>query len=111
MGPSTALVPLDPLSPQPTAAPAHPLGRSGIDLLDILATTDAVATRGPTGAVALEVGLEHARGALLRNLPGDALAALDGVWERARKTGWCPGRLQEAPVGLATGVAIPQCRR
>ncbi len=90
VGPSTALVPLDPLSPQPTAAPAHPLGRSGIDLLDILATTDAVATRGPTGAVALEVGLEHARGALLRNLPGDALAALDGVWERARKTeeGW-----------------------
>ncbi len=58
--------------------------------MDVLTTTDLVASRQPTGAVALEVGLEQARSALLRNLPGDSLAALDGVWERARRTeeGW-----------------------
>ena len=46
--------------------------------------------RSATGTVAAEVGLEQARHALLRNLPGDALAALDGVWERARRSeeGW-----------------------
>lgn len=38
----------------------------------------------------MEMGLEQARGALLRSLPGDALAILDGVWQRARRTeeGW-----------------------
>lgn len=40
--------------------------------------------------MALEVGLEQARGSVLRNLPGDALAALDSVWQGARRTeeGW-----------------------
>lgn len=58
--------------------------------MDVLTTTDLVASRPSTGPVALEVGLEQARSALLRNLPGDSLAALDGVWERARRTeeGW-----------------------
>lgn len=58
--------------------------------MDVLTTTDLVASRPSTGPVALEVGLEQARAALLRNLPGESLAALDGVWERARRTeeGW-----------------------
>jgi hypothetical protein len=79
------------MAPQaPTSDPRSPLGRSGLDLMDVLTTTDLVASRQPTGAVALEVGLEQARSALLRNLPGESLAALDGVWERARRTeeGW-----------------------
>jgi hypothetical protein len=61
-----------------------------LDLMDLLTTTDLVASRPPTGSVALEVGLEQARAALLRNLPGESLAALDSVWERARRTeeGW-----------------------
>jgi len=74
----------------PGQPPGQPLGRSGLDLLDLLSTTDVVANRPATGAVALEVGLEQARGALVRNLPGDSLAALDGVWEAARRSeeGW-----------------------
>jgi hypothetical protein len=85
------LVRIAPTDPRPsTATPTTPLGRSGLDLADLLATNDLVATRAPTGSVALEVGLEQSRGALLRNLPGDALSALDGVWEGARRTeeGW-----------------------
>jgi hypothetical protein len=56
----------------------------------LLGTVDQIATRRPTPAVTLEIGLEQARGAILRNLGGDALAALDNVWEGARRTeeGW-----------------------
>ncbi len=38
----------------------------------------------------MEVGLEQSRGALLRNLPGEALTLLDGVWDGAQRTeeGW-----------------------
>ncbi len=87
-------------SPVTRLAPAHhgasatastqPLGRSGLDLLDVLATTDLLAHREPTGVVALEVGLEQARGSLLRNRPGDALTTLDQIWSAARATeeGW-----------------------
>ena len=71
-------------------ASAQPLGRSGLDLLDVLATTDLLAHRESTGVVALEVGLEQARASLLRNLPGDALMTLDPIWDAARGTeeGW-----------------------
>ncbi|MCC6242704.1 MAG: tetratricopeptide repeat protein, partial [Gemmatimonadaceae bacterium] len=93
--PSRALTRVAPVAPE-TATPTstshagQPLSRSGLNLLDVLTTTDAVASRPTTGTVALEVGLEQARGALLRNLPGDALTALDGVWDRAQRTeeGW-----------------------
>lgn len=91
MSPSRALVPIAPTDPRPVGAPAgSPLGRSGLDLAELLGTLDTVAPRPRTPAVALEVGLEQARGALLRNLAGDALAALDSVWEGARRTeeGW-----------------------
>lgn len=96
---SRALTRVGPVDPQaPVSAPAigpstgraGPLGRSGLDLHELLSTTDLLATREATGSVALEVGLEQARGTLLRNLPGDALAALDSVWHGARRTeeGW-----------------------
>ena len=91
VSPSRALVPIAPTDPRPVGAPAgSPLGRSGLDLAELLGTLDTIAPRPRTPAVALEVGLEQARGALLRNLAGDALAALDSVWEGARRTeeGW-----------------------
>ncbi|MEQ1691891.1 MAG: hypothetical protein ABMA00_11430 [Gemmatimonas sp.] len=91
VSPSHALTRTAPIDPrEPATTPTHPLGRSGLDLLDVLATTDVVTHRDRTGTVALEVGLEQARGSLLRNLPSDALTALDAVWEGARKTeeGW-----------------------
>ena len=67
-----------------------PLGRSGIDLLDVLDAPDVHVARESVAPVALEVGLERARGALLRGLPVDALVSLDTVWEGARRTedGW-----------------------
>ena len=86
--PVTRLAPV--CSAEPATASTQPLGRSGLDLLDVLATTDLLAHREPTGVVALEVGLEQARGALLRNRPGDALMTLDPIWDTARGTeeGW-----------------------
>ncbi len=88
--PPGALTRVAPVDPHVSNEPSQPLGRSGLDLFDLLATTDVVAGRQATGPVALEVGLEQARGALLRNLPGDSLAALDSVWQGARRTeeGW-----------------------
>ena len=79
-----------PVGPSNDALEGTPLDRSGLNLLDLLDATDVLVERTDTAPVALEVGLERARGALLRNLPGDALAALDHVWEGARRTeeGW-----------------------
>ena len=79
-----------PVGPSDDALEGTPLYRSGLNLLDLLDATDVLVERTDTAPVALEVGLERARGALLRNLPGDALAALDNVWEGARRTeeGW-----------------------
>ena len=79
-----------PVGPSDDASGGTPLDRSGLNLLDLLDATDVLVERTDTAPVALEVGLERARGALLRNLPGDALAALDHVWEGARRTeeGW-----------------------
>ncbi len=92
MAPSRALVPIAPISPRsgPGIAPQSPLQRSGIDLLNLLDTADRVATRSAVAPGELEIGLEQARSSLVRQLPGEALAALDGIWERARRTeeGW-----------------------
>lgn len=69
---------------------ANPIGRSGLDLLDVLEASDSLVLRRAPLPVALEMGLEQARGALIRQQPGDALAALDAVWEGASRTeeGW-----------------------
>ncbi len=84
------IAPITPTDPRPIGAPGSPLGRSGLDLADLLDTPDTVTSRAQTAPVALEVGLEQARGALIRNLASDALSALDSVWEGARRTeeGW-----------------------
>lgn len=82
-------IPVDPAN-DPAAGVAPALGRSGLDLLDLLATTDLIARREPTGVVETDVGLEQARGLLLRNSPGEALTALDRIWDAASGTeeGW-----------------------
>jgi hypothetical protein len=88
VGPSRALTRVAPAVEQEPAG--SPLGRSGLDLVDLFAVNDQVALRESTGSVAREVGLEQTRGLLLRNLPGEALASLDTVWEGARHSeeGW-----------------------
>ncbi len=84
----TRVAPVAPRAVSPTAG--FPLGRSGVELNGLLGTIDQVTARRPTPAITMEVGLEQARGSILRNLGGDALAALDSVWEGARRTeeGW-----------------------
>ncbi len=88
--PSTALVPVAPVETRASSATPVPLGRSGLDLLDVLNTTDLLVERRTVAPVALDVGLEMARGALLKGLAAESLATLDGVWERAQLTeeGW-----------------------
>lgn len=88
--PSTAIQPVAPVAPRTPGGAALPLGRSGISALDLLDTSDVLVQRTAGSMVALDVGLESARSALLRQLPADSLSALDGIWERAQLTeeGW-----------------------
>ncbi len=91
--PSTAVVPTGPLSGPLSvrgAVASSPLGRSGLDLVDVLETTDVLLARRVVAPVELEVGLETARGTLLRGLAAESLSTLDGVWARAQFTeeGW-----------------------
>ncbi len=66
------------------------LGRSGIDVLQLLTDGDTLTERSVIGRVELNARLEAARGALVRNMPAEALALLDDGWEGARTTeqGW-----------------------
>ncbi len=86
------VAPLPPVEPRPEigAAPRTPFDRSGISLLDVLTDADQVLARGSVAPVELEVGLEQARSSLLRQLPTEALASLDQVWQGAQDTeeGW-----------------------
>ena len=61
-----------------------------MELRELFHAPDQVVVRSRTPAAALELGLEHARGSLVKNQPADALAALDQVWSGARhtETGW-----------------------
>ena len=88
--PTNAILPVAPAATRASAPPSSPLGRSGLDLLAVLGTADLLVERSPVAPVALDVGLETARGALLRGLAAESLATLDGVWERAQRTeeGW-----------------------
>jgi hypothetical protein len=90
VAPSTALVPVVPTGTRETSGAPSPLGRSGLDLLDVIGTTDVLVERGTVAPLALGVGLETARGALLRGLASESLATLDSVWARAQFTeeGW-----------------------
>ena len=80
-----------PVAPQPVTNPDVPsLGRSGLSARDLLSAPDQIVVRSKTPGLALGMGLEQARGALIRNQPTEALMTLDEVWEGARttETGW-----------------------
>ncbi|MGV3711144.1 MAG: tetratricopeptide repeat protein [Gemmatimonas sp.] len=82
---------MTPVAPQRvTDSPASPLGRSGLDIRGVVSAPDQIVVRSQTPSAALHLGLEQARGAMVRNGPADALAALDDVWSGAQhtETGW-----------------------
>ena len=87
--PSRALVPVERVGPRP-APPDSPLGRSGIELEDLLFAPDVLETRDAVAPVAMEMGLETARRQLLQRQPAEALESLDAVWARAATSeeGW-----------------------
>lgn len=86
-----ALTRITPVAPQAaTELEGSPLRRSGLNVLELFNAPDQVVVRSGTPAAALELGLEQARGSMVRNHPADALATLDEVWSGARhtETGW-----------------------
>ena len=87
--PSRALVPVERVGPRPAPADS-PLGRSGIELEDLLFAPDVLETRDAVAPVAMEMGLETARRQLLQRQPAEALESLDAVWARAATSeeGW-----------------------
>ncbi len=90
VSPSRALVPVEKAGPRALPPHGSPLDRSGVALEDLLFAPDLLETRQAVAPVALEMGLESARGQLLRQLPGDALVSLDAIWPGAATTeeGW-----------------------
>lgn len=86
---SRALTRITPVAPE-AVTDGSPLKRSGLNVLEIFNASDELVVRTRTPAVALELGLEQARGSMVRNQPADALATLDEVWSGARhtETGW-----------------------
>ena len=88
--PARAPVPVDGSDASAVRGAHAPLGRSGVSLVDLLFRPDVRERRGAVGGVAMAMGLEQARGLLLRQLPNASLAALDAVWARAQHTeeGW-----------------------
>ena len=94
-----------PVAPQPATEPdASPLTRSGLNVHELFNAPDQVVVRSRTPAVALDLGLEHARGSMVRNQPAEALATLDEVWSGARhtETGWYLRGGSLALLGLAS---------
>lgn len=88
--PGTALAPVAPVAPRGGGLGEALLGRSGVALGDLLLADDELTPRQQASIVAVEMGLERARGALVRQDPGEALAALDDIWhpEQASEEGW-----------------------
>lgn len=88
--PGTALAPVAPVAPRGGGLGEALLGRSGVALGDLLLADDELTPRQQASMVAVEMGLERARGALVRQDPGEALAALDDIWhpEQASEEGW-----------------------
>lgn len=74
---------------------------------ELLTTADQLVMRSETPATALDMGLEHARGSMVRNNPAEALAMLDEVWSGAQhtETGWYLRASSLALLGL-TGEAL-----
>lgn len=88
--PGTALAPVAPVAPRGGGLGEALLGRSGVALGDLLLADDELTPRQQASVVAVEMGLERARGALVRQDPGEALAALDDIWhpDQASEEGW-----------------------
>lgn len=88
--PGTALAPVAPVAPRSGGLGEALLGRSGVALGDLLLADDELTPRQQASVVAVEMGLERARGALVRQDPGEALAALDDIWhpDQASEEGW-----------------------
>lgn len=88
--PGTALAPVAPVAPRGGGLGEALLGRSGVSLGDLLLADDELTPRQQASVVAVEMGLERARGALVRQDPGEALAALDDIWhpDQASEEGW-----------------------
>lgn len=88
--PGTSLAPVAPVAPRGGGLGEALLGRSGVALGDLLLADDELTPRQQASVVAVEMGLERARGALVRQDPGEALAALDDIWhpEQASEEGW-----------------------
>ncbi len=84
--PPTALAPVSPTGTRRPSVTPSPLGRSGLDLLEVFGTSDLLVERRTVAPVELDVGLESARGSLVRGLATESLATLDGIWERAQLT-------------------------
>lgn len=89
-GRTGAIVPVAPTDNIVQPDSRTPLGGSGVSVDALLETSDHLAVRAPVTQGAMSMGLEQARMALLKDLPVDALAALDDVWTGARHTeeGW-----------------------
>lgn len=90
VGPSRAVVRVTPAVSSPGMAGGQPWSRSGVALEALLRDEDLLEQRQDVRQGATAMGLSQARGALLRQLPGDALAALDDVWSGAQRSeeGW-----------------------
>lgn len=90
VGPPRAVVPVEKTGPRAIPGANSPLGRSGVSLVDLLFSPDVVETRSAVAPVAMEMGMEQARGQLLRQRPSESLVALDAVWARAQHSeeGW-----------------------
>jgi len=88
--PGTSLAPVAPVAPRSGGLGEALLGRSGVALGDLLLAEDELTPRQQASVVAVEMGLERARGALVRQDPGEALAALDDIWhpDQASEEGW-----------------------
>lgn len=90
VGGARAIVRVTPAAPAEGVGTDGLLSRSGLRRDALFDTADLLETREPIPRGATAMGLAQARTALLRQLPGDALAALDQVWSGAQRSeeGW-----------------------
>ncbi len=85
-----ALVPITRVAPAEDVHAGNTASGSGVPQVASPGNSDLLEARAPVPGGATAMGLSQARAALLRQLPADALAALDDVWAGAgeREEGW-----------------------